>query len=67
MNKEEIKGKAKQATGAVKEKVGQLTDDPVLEQEGVDDRADGELREGVGKLKRKVGEVVEDAGKRIKQ
>ena len=59
MNKDEIKGKAEQAKGYVKDKAGKLTDDPDLEAEGKAERAAGELREGYGKAKRKVGEAVD--------
>jgi uncharacterized protein YjbJ (UPF0337 family) len=59
MNKDEIKGKAEQAKGYVKNKAGELIDDPELEAEGEAERAGGELREGYGKAKRKVGEAVD--------
>jgi uncharacterized protein YjbJ (UPF0337 family) len=59
MNKDEIKGKAEKAKGYVKEKAGELIDDPELEAEGEAERAGGELREGYGKAKRKVGEAID--------
>ena len=59
MNKDEIKGKAEQAKGYVKDKAGELIDDPELEAKGEAERAGGELREGYGKAKRKVGEAVD--------
>ncbi len=67
MNTDEMKGKFQQVKGAVKEKAGEMTGDPVLQEEGRDEQAEGEVREGVGKVKRKVGEAVEEVGKRIKQ
>jgi uncharacterized protein YjbJ (UPF0337 family) len=67
MNADEMKGKFEQAKGAVKQKAGELTDDPVLHDEGVADQAEGELREGAGRVRRKVGEAVEEVGERIKR
>ena len=40
-NKDEVKGKIDEASGAVKEAVGHATGDPVLENEGADQRASG--------------------------
>lgn len=66
-NKDEVKGKAKQATGAVKDKAGEWTKDPDLEARGEAERAEGNVQESYGKGKRKVGEAVEEAGKKIKR
>lgn len=66
-NKDEIKGKYDQVKGNVKEKAGQVFDDPELENEGSADRAGGELREGYGTAKRKVGETIEDIGKAVRK
>ena len=60
MDRDEMKGKAEKAKGYVKEKVGEITDDPDLEAEGKADRASGAVREGFGKAKRKVKEGIED-------
>lgn len=60
MNRDEIKGKAEKAKGYIKEEVGELINDPELENEGRAERAAGELREGFGKAKRKVNEAVDD-------
>lgn len=60
MDREEIKGKAEKAKGFVKEKAGELTNNPDLEAEGKIDRASGAVREGVGKVKRKVKEGVDE-------
>jgi uncharacterized protein YjbJ (UPF0337 family) len=59
MNKDELKGKAKQMKGAAKEKVGELTDSPELQSEGLGDQASGEVQEGFGTAKRKVSEGIE--------
>ena len=60
MNKDELKGKAKQAKGAVKEKAGELADSPELQGEGLADRASGKVQEGFGAAKRKVSDAIED-------
>lgn len=63
MNKDEIKGKAEQVKGTVKEKAGEWTNDPELEAEGVVDQATGKVRENVGAAKRKAEEVVDEVTK----
>jgi uncharacterized protein YjbJ (UPF0337 family) len=65
MNRDEIKGKAEQAKGYVKEEAGEVLNDPELEGEGRAERAAGKLREGFGKAKRKVGEAVDDLADKI--
>ena len=60
MDREEIKGKAEKAKGYVKDKAGELLNDPELEAEGEIERGTGAVREGFGKAKRKVKEGVED-------
>ena len=60
MNKDELKGKAEQAKGKVKEKAGELIDDPELQAKGAADQAAGKVREGFGTAKRKVSETIED-------
>jgi uncharacterized protein YjbJ (UPF0337 family) len=64
-NEDEIRGKVDKAAGTVKEKVGRLTNNPNLVNEGADQRAGGEIEEGFGKAKRKVGEAVRDLGEKI--
>jgi uncharacterized protein YjbJ (UPF0337 family) len=61
MDKDRIKGKADQAKGYVKEKVGQVTNDPDLEAEGQMDRAKGKVEEGLGKVKDKAREIADAA------
>jgi uncharacterized protein YjbJ (UPF0337 family) len=62
-NKSEIKGK--QIKGAIKEKVGEVTNNPNLEAEGETERREGKVQEKVGKVRRKVREVVVKAGKAL--
>lgn len=57
MHKDEIKGAANKAKGAVKDAVGKATDNPKLRAEGKADKAKGTVQENVGKAK----EAVRDA------
>jgi len=66
-NNDEVKGKADQAKGRVKEAVGDLKNDQQLHDEGVADEAAGRVQESFGKGKRKVGEAIEDLGKDVKK
>jgi len=67
MNRDEIEGQGEALKGKIKKGVGNLTDDPQLEEEGTDDEAAGNAQKAYGTAKKKVGEVIEDAGKAIKQ
>jgi uncharacterized protein YjbJ (UPF0337 family) len=60
MDRDEIKGKAEKAKGYVKDKAGEILDDPDLEAEGELERGTGAVRENVGKAKRKVKEGAEE-------
>ena len=64
-NKDEVTGKADQAKGKMKEKIGDLTDDERLRNEGAADQAAGKAREGIGEGRRKVGEAIKDVGDKI--
>jgi uncharacterized protein YjbJ (UPF0337 family) len=66
-NRDELKGKAEQIKGKVKQAAGDLTDDDRLRDEGVADEAAGSVQEGFGRARRKVGEVIEDIGENIKR
>ncbi len=65
VNDDELKGKIDQASGAVKETVGRVTGNPVLENEGAGQRASGKFEAGFGKARRKVGEALKDAGDKL--
>jgi uncharacterized protein YjbJ (UPF0337 family) len=67
MNQDELKGKADQVKGKVKQAVGDLTDDPELHGEGRADEAAGKVQQGIGTARRKVGEAIEDVGKTLKR
>ena len=61
----EVKGKAKQVKGTAKEKLGELTDDRALQDEGTRERSEGEVQEKVGKARRVISDTVEDIGEEI--
>ena len=67
MNKDELKGKMDQIKGKAKQATGHLTDDERLHDEGVADETQGEIQEGFGRGRRKVGEAVEDLGEKLKR
>ncbi len=64
-NDDEVKGKVDQTVGKVKESIGRNAGDPILEQEGADQRAAGDVQHGIGKARRKVGEAISDIGKKL--
>lgn len=64
-NKDELKGKAEQAKGAVKETVGRVLGDREMEAEGERDQAQGQVNEKVGEVRRKVGDAISDVGKAV--
>ena len=66
-NDDEVKGKADQLKGRVKDAVGRATGDERLRDEGAADEASGEVQETLGKARRKVGETIEDIGDAIKR
>jgi uncharacterized protein YjbJ (UPF0337 family) len=51
MDKDQIKGAAKDMKGSVEEAAGKVTGDRELEARGVADKTVGKLQKGVGKLK----------------
>jgi uncharacterized protein YjbJ (UPF0337 family) len=66
MNRDEREGKTEELKGRVKEAGGALTGDEQLQDEGAAQRQRGELQEDVGRLRRKTGEAIEDLGEKIK-
>jgi uncharacterized protein YjbJ (UPF0337 family) len=67
MNRDEIKGKAEQVKGAIKDKAGEILNNPELEAEGEAERAAGTVREGVGKAKRKAREGLDKIADKIEE
>lgn len=54
INKDQVKGVAKQAKGAVKEAAGKATNNPRLEAEGMADKIAGKVQKTYGDAKEKV-------------
>jgi len=67
MNSDELKGKTQAVKGKMEKALGDLTDDPELQDRGEANDAAGQARDAVGRGRRKVGEAVEDIGKNIKK
>jgi uncharacterized protein YjbJ (UPF0337 family) len=58
MNKEQIKGRAKEAKGKVKEVVGKVVGNKDLEQEGKIQKTGGKAQAGYGDLKKDVKKTI---------
>ncbi|HVI80313.1 MAG TPA: CsbD family protein [Candidatus Acidoferrum sp.] len=65
INDDEVQGNVDKASGTVKQNIGRALGDPILENEGADQRTGGDIQAGFGKARRKVGEVVEDIGNKL--
>jgi uncharacterized protein YjbJ (UPF0337 family) len=50
-----VEGKAHEVKGAIKEKIGHLTNNPELEDEGTAERIDGTIERKVGDVKKVFG------------
>ncbi len=53
--KDQAAGKLHEVKGKVKEKVGQLTNDPNLEAEGQGEQVGGKIRKKIGEVKKVLG------------
>jgi uncharacterized protein YjbJ (UPF0337 family) len=62
---DEIKGKAHEAKGAVKEKLGKSFGDREMHDSGKREKVEGRIKERMSKAKRVFGEAVEDLGDEI--
>ena len=51
MDKDRVKGSAKQAAGAIKETVGKITGDAKLQADGKADKTTGKIQNAVGGVK----------------
>jgi uncharacterized protein YjbJ (UPF0337 family) len=65
INDDEVQGNVDKASGTVKENIGRALGDPILENEGADQRSNGDIQAGFGKARRKVGEAVEVLGEKL--
>jgi uncharacterized protein YjbJ (UPF0337 family) len=54
-SKDEAAGKIHEVKGAVKEKVGKLTNNPHLEAEGTVEKVAGKVQKKIGQVKRVLG------------
>ena len=52
--KDEISGKIHEVKGKIKEKVGQLTNDPDLEGEGIGEQIAGKVQKKIGQVEKVV-------------
>jgi uncharacterized protein YjbJ (UPF0337 family) len=50
--KDQVQGKLHEAKGKIKEKTGQMTNDPNLEAEGTDEKVTGKIQNKVGQIKK---------------
>jgi uncharacterized protein YjbJ (UPF0337 family) len=60
LNMDEIKGKARQVVGAIKENLGWLTDDYKAEGEGKNERIEGKVQEHGARARREAEETEEE-------
>jgi uncharacterized protein YjbJ (UPF0337 family) len=66
LNKDEIKGKAKEAMGTIKENLGWLTDDHKAEDEGKANRIEGKVEQEDAKMLREAENAEEELLEREK-
>lgn len=60
MNKDELKGKAKDALGRAERQAGEWTDNEKLQSEGLAKQAEGKVQKGVGKVKEAGQDILRD-------
>jgi uncharacterized protein YjbJ (UPF0337 family) len=53
--KDEIAGRVHEVKGTIKEKVGELTNDPDLEGEGIGEKMDGKVQKKIGQVEKVLG------------
>ena len=67
MNKDHVKGEAKDIAGKVQEKVGELTNNQTQQAKGLAKQAEGKIQKGVGDVKDAVHDAAKDAKEEDKQ
>jgi uncharacterized protein YjbJ (UPF0337 family) len=61
MNKDQVKGRAKETAGKLKKSVGQAIGNPKVETEGALLEVEGKAQKTVGDIKRKIGKSIDNA------
>ena len=61
MNKDHVKGAAKDMAGKVQREYGKMTDDPSHEVKGMAKQAEGKIQKKVGDVKDEVKDIKDDA------
>jgi uncharacterized protein YjbJ (UPF0337 family) len=54
-NKDRAEGAGHEVKGTIKEKVGQITNDPEMEGEGTGEKIGGKIQKKVGDIEKKIG------------
>ena len=54
--KDELAGRIHEVKGTIKEKIGQLTNDPDLEDEGTAEKIGGKVQKKIGQVQKVLGE-----------
>ena len=54
-SKDQAAGKAHEVKGAVKQKLGRVTNDPQLESEGLDEKISGKVQKKIGQVEKVAG------------
>jgi len=67
MNRDEVKGKAKDALGRAERQVGEWTDDSEMQSEGAAKQVEGKVQKGVGKVKEAGKDIVRDVKRRSEE
>jgi uncharacterized protein YjbJ (UPF0337 family) len=62
-NRNEVEGKTRKGIGVVKEKLGRLSGNRSLEEQGAAEQTSGGFQAGVGKVTRKVTEAIDDTAR----
>ena len=64
MNKDQVKGKAKDIGGKIQEEAGKLVGSSEQQAKGLNKQAEGKLQKGLGDAKEAVKNIVKDSGNR---
>ena len=67
MNRDEIKGRARDLRGRAKQATGVLTGNERLESEGAGERRIGRAQADIGRTRKELGESIEKLGKKIQR